>query len=84
MGKLYNIMGPEFELKAVDAFEQNLKRKDDEQIVDKEVGECLLFLATYYKKVGDRERAIELARRLSDLQGIEKDEANKLLQELSE
>lgn len=41
-------------------------------------------MANYYKKVGDKDRAIELARRLSDLQGIEKDEANKLLQELNE
>lgn len=77
-------MGPEFELKAVHAFESNLKRKDEEQIVDKEVGECLLYLANYFKKVGEKDRAIELARRLSDLQGIEKDEANKLLQELNE
>ena len=70
MGKLYDIVGPECELKAVEAFEQDLRRTVAGQIVDKEVGECLLFLATYYKKVGDRERAIELARRLSDLQGI--------------
>ena len=50
---------------------------------DKELGECLLYLSRYYKKMGDIERAIELARRLSDLQGVEKDEANKLLQELN-
>ena len=34
-------------------------------------------------KKWDIERAIELARRLSDLQGVEKDEANKLLQKLN-
>jgi hypothetical protein len=37
------------------------------------MGECLLFLSRYYKKIGEIEKAIELARRLSDLQGIEKD-----------
>jgi hypothetical protein len=29
MGKLYNMMGPEYEMKAVHAFESNLKRKDE-------------------------------------------------------
>ena len=50
---------------------------------DKELTECLLFLSRYYKRRGNVERAIELARRLSDLQGVEKDEANRLLQELN-
>ena len=35
MGKLYNTMGPEFEMKAVDAFEKNLRRKEEQQINDK-------------------------------------------------
>ena len=39
-----------FESKAVNCFEENLKRKDEEQLVDKEVCECLLFLAKYHKK----------------------------------
>ena len=76
-------MGAEYDKKAVDAFELNLKRKEEEQVNDKELTECLLFLSRYYKKIGNVERAIELARRLSDLQGVEKDEANKLLQELN-
>jgi len=39
-----------FEEKAVRCFEENLRRKDEEMIIDKELGECLLFLAKYYKK----------------------------------
>lgn len=70
MGKLYHAMGPEYEQKAVNAFELNLKRKEEENANDKELGECLLYLSRYYKKCGEIERAIELARRLSDLQGI--------------
>lgn len=76
-------MGVDYELKAVHAFESNLRRKEEEQVNDKEMGECLLYLARYYKKMGKIEKAVELARRLSDLQGVEKDEANKLLQELN-
>lgn len=37
-----------FENKAVSCFEENLRRKDEEQIVDKELGECLLYLAKYH------------------------------------
>jgi lipopolysaccharide biosynthesis regulator YciM len=76
-------MGPSYEQKAVHAFELNLRRKEEEMINDKELGECLLYLSRYYKKVGEIDKAIDLARRLSDLQGVEKDEANKLLQELN-
>jgi hypothetical protein len=35
MGKLYHAMGPEYELKAVHAFELNLRRKEEEQVNDK-------------------------------------------------
>jgi lipopolysaccharide biosynthesis regulator YciM len=83
MGKLYHAMGPAYEQKAVHAFELNLRRKEEEMVNDKELGECLLYLSRYYKKVGEIDKAIDLARRLSDLQGVEKDEANKLLQELN-
>lgn len=76
-------MGPEFELKAVDAFEKNLRRKLEQQINDKETAECLIYLSRYYKKIGNTEKAVEYSRRLFDLQGIEKDEANKLLHELN-
>lgn len=54
----------------MNAFEINLKRKEEEQINDKETGECLLYLSRYYKKIGQIDKAIELSRRLLDLQGI--------------
>jgi len=52
MGKLYNAMGPAYEQKAVHAFELNLKRKEEEMLNDKELGECLFYLSRYYKKIG--------------------------------
>lgn len=64
-------MGPEFEDKAVETFELNLKRKDEEHTVDKELGE------------GNTDKAQVYARRLFDFQGPERDEANIILQELS-
>lgn len=76
-------MGPEFEDKAVETFELNLKRKDEEHTVDKELGECLLFLSKHYKKEGNTDKAQVYARRLFDFQGPERDEANIILQELS-
>jgi hypothetical protein len=39
-----------FEEKAIECFEENLRRKDEDVVVDKEVGECLLYLAIAYKK----------------------------------
>jgi len=42
LAKLYDALGQQD--KAVKCFEENLKRKDEEQIVDKEQGECLLYL----------------------------------------
>ena len=50
--------------------EINLRRKEEEQINDNERGECLLYLSRYYKKIGEIERAIDLSRKLMDLQGI--------------
>lgn len=73
LGKLYEIIG--FEQKAVSCFEENLRRKDDEQIVDKEQGECLLFLAKYYKKnptYENLEKALTYSRRLYDFNGPER------------
>lgn len=39
-----------FENKAVNCFEENLKRKDEEGNFDREQSECLLYLAKYFKK----------------------------------
>jgi len=49
LAKLYSIIG--LENKAVSCFEESLRRKDEEQIIDKELGETLLYLAKYYKKI---------------------------------
>lgn len=55
LGKLYELMG--FEEKAVKCFEETLKRKDDEQIIDKELAESLLYLARYHKKSTNFDKA---------------------------
>jgi anaphase-promoting complex subunit 8 len=66
-------MGPEFEQKAVDAFEKSLKKKEMQQINDKETAECLEYLSRFEKKIRNIEKSREYSRRLADLQGIEKD-----------
>lgn len=81
MAKLYSIIG--LENKAVSCFEESLRRKDEEQIIDKELGETLLYLAKYYKKSKNFEKAIHYARRLYDFSGPERDEANSLIYEIN-
>ena len=71
------------EAKAVSCFEENLRRKDEEQILDKELGECLLYLSKYYKIKGNTEKALIYARRLYDFNGPERDEANSILYEIN-
>jgi anaphase-promoting complex subunit 8 len=70
MAKLYHTMGPEFEQKTVDAFEKSLRKKEQQQVNDREMAECLAYLSRYYKKIGNVEKSIEYSRRLVDLQGI--------------
>ena len=81
LAKLYSIIG--LENKAVSCFEENLKRKDEEQIIDKELGETLLYLAKFYKRNKNYEKAIHYARRLYDFSGPERDEANSLIYEIN-
>lgn len=46
LGKIYDILNqPE---KAVHCFEENLSKKDEKRIIDKEMGESMLYLAFYY------------------------------------
>jgi anaphase-promoting complex subunit 8 len=71
------------EAKAVSCFEENLRRKDEEQILDKELGECLLYLSKYYKMKGNTEKSLIYARRLFDFNGPERDEANSILYEIN-
>lgn len=70
MGKLYDLMG--FEERAIQCFEENLKRKDEEETVDKELGECLIMLANHHKKKLNIEKALYYARRLLDINGAER------------
>mgnify|MGYP000906112779 FL=1 len=52
--------------------------------MDKELGECLLYLSKHYKKEGNFERARVYARRLYDFQGPERDEANQILHDMTD
>ncbi len=81
LAQLYDAMG--LETKAVNCFEENLRRKDEEGMIDKELGECLLYLAKYYKNNGNIEKALIYARRLYDFNGPERDEANSILFEIN-
>ncbi|KAL4478389.1 hypothetical protein ABPG74_006624 [Tetrahymena malaccensis] len=82
MGKLYYLEG--FEERAIQCFEENLKRKDEEETVDKELGECLLMLANHHKKKLNFEKAHFYARRLLDINGAERDEANQIIHEINQ
>lgn len=79
--RMYDILG--FQEKAVKCFEENLMRKDEERQVDKDLGQILIYLANYYKSVGNINKALEYAGRLYDFQGIEREEAQNLLFELN-
>eukprot|EP01017_Pseudomicrothorax_dubius_P025352 TRINITY_DN2732_c0_g1_i2.p1 TRINITY_DN2732_c0_g1~~TRINITY_DN2732_c0_g1_i2.p1 ORF type:complete len:160 (-),score=45.31 TRINITY_DN2732_c0_g1_i2:43-522(-) len=81
LAKLYDLLG--MEEKATKCMEENLRRKDEEHIVDKELGECLLYLARYHKKAGNLEKALAYARRLYDFNGTEREEANTLIYEIN-
>ncbi|CAD8108126.1 unnamed protein product [Paramecium sonneborni] len=81
LAKLYDAVGKEE--KALFAFEESLKRKDEEQAVDKEVSEALLYLARAFLKKGDKERAMQMAKRLFDFNGPERDEANLIMNQLN-
>jgi hypothetical protein len=47
------------------------------------LGQILIYLANYYKSVGNINKALEYAGRLYDFQGIEREEAQNLLFELN-
>lgn len=50
--------------KAAICFEENLTRKDQENIESSETIEAYLFLAKYYKEKGDYNKALDCARPL--------------------
>ena len=69
--------------KAAHCYEENLKRKDSEQITSKETIEAIIFLAKYYKKRSDYDKAYSFAQRLHDYNGKERDEATALIREIN-
>lgn len=65
------------------AFEESLKLRDDEGVMDKEVSECLLYLARSYQRRGEVEKSISMSKRLYDFNGPERDEANMIMSQLN-
>lgn len=81
LAKLYDLMGNK--KKASECFEKNYIRKDEEQINDKEWAESILNVSLYHFSHQNYEQASELARRLIDFGGPERDQANSLLIEIN-
>lgn len=81
LGKLYDMIG--LKKKAVLCFEENLKKKENLKIVDKEYGETLLYLTNFYKQHGDLEKSMVFATKLLDFTGVEKQEAQNIIHELN-
>jgi anaphase-promoting complex subunit 8 len=81
LARLYAQMGDI--QKAAICFEENLARKDQENIESSETIEAYLFLAKYYKDKGDFNKALDCARPLQDYSGTEREEANKLIREIN-
>jgi anaphase-promoting complex subunit 8 len=81
LGRLYSLLGNQ--AKAIEAFTENLRRKDELRVIDKELSECLIFLARHYKETNCLEQALLFARRLYDFQGHEREEASSLLHEIN-
>ena len=77
LGKMYDLMGKV--PKAVACFEGNLVRKNKEGLLDKETGETLLYLAHYYKELGEVDKAFEFANQLMGFTGIEREEGQNLI-----
>lgn len=77
LGKMYDLMGAT--KKAVACFEGNLEKKNQGQIMDKETGETILYLAHYYLGQGLNDKALVLANRLLTFTGIEREEGQNLI-----
>lgn len=69
--------------KAAKCFEENLKRRDKEEVESAETVEALMFLAKYYKSKGEYSKAVTYARRLHDYNGAEREEASALIREIN-
>ena len=63
--------------------EESVRRKDEETIIDKELGEILLYLTKAYKKKNLLDKALWSAKRLYDFNGPERDEAHQIICEIN-
>lgn len=52
-------------------------------MIDKELGEILLYLARIFRKKGLLDKATWAAKRLYDFNGPERDEAHQILSEIN-
>ena len=81
LAKLYDLI--EDKAKAASLFQKNYERKQEDQIFDKEWAESILYVSIYYFQLQDYETSSELARKLIDFNGPERDQANSLLIEIN-
>ena len=81
LGKMYDILN--LHKKAVQCFEDNLAKKDQNTGIDKETSETLLYLAYYYKNMGEFDKAMLYSSRLLDYNGFEQQEAQMIIQSIN-
>ena len=81
LGKMYDLLN--LQKKAVQCFEENLAKKEENAGIDKETSETLLYLAYYYKNNGDLEKAMQYSSRLLDYSGFEQQEAQMIIQSIN-
>jgi len=81
LGKMYDLLN--LHKKAVQCFENNLAKKDQNVGIDKETSETLLYLAYYYKNIGELDKAMQYSSRLLDYNGFEQQEAQMIIQSIN-
>lgn len=81
LGKMYDLLN--LHKKAVQCFEENLGKKDQNIGIDKETSETLLYLAYYYKNIGELDKAMQYSSRLLDYNGFEQQEAQIIIQSIN-
>ena len=81
LGKLYDSLG--LSEKAVHYFTENLNRINSTPTVESDLGETLRYLVNYYKHK-DKKKALEYAQRLYDTSGVEREQAQGIINELNQ
>eukprot|EP01117_Protostelium_nocturnum_P019491 TRINITY_DN8468_c0_g1_i1.p1 TRINITY_DN8468_c0_g1~~TRINITY_DN8468_c0_g1_i1.p1 ORF type:complete len:598 (-),score=213.41 TRINITY_DN8468_c0_g1_i1:1459-2988(-) len=69
--------------KAAFYYQKNLEVRDQEGVEGADTMDGILYLATYFKNIGEYDQAVQYAQRLMDYSGKAKDEGKSLLRELS-